>query len=172
MSTLKNLMNLFLFLSYRCKLGEHDVLTMYSMFIVVIYLISVLIITAGRLTFFSLVLLFVILFLLGLMSYLVRNRENNYLISVFRAEELRQELNNKGKMTGEISAKLSILVEETRTEKDSLNLNAWIKNYQAWEKYNQELTHKKYLLKVLPDEVSKMEKNEETLLLNLVKNKF
>ena len=46
-------------------------------------------------------------------------------------------------MTGEISAKLSILVAGTLSKKDPKDLNAWINNFQVWEKYQRDLIHKK-----------------------------
>ena len=161
MSTLKNL----LFLScYRCRLGEYDVLAMYSMFISLIYLALASITTPGYyLSLFSFVPLVIILIVLNLMSYLIRNGEDNYLISIFKAKKLRKKIINNEKMTGEIWAKLSVLIAETLSKKDPKDLNAWINNFQAWEKYQRDLVHKKYLLAVLPNEVSEIEKNVKTL---------
>ncbi|MEK7652704.1 MAG: hypothetical protein AAB334_02045 [Patescibacteria group bacterium] len=91
------------------------------------------------------------------------HQEENYLIAIDGAEKLRERICHEGKMTGEISAKLSILVAGTLSKKDPKDLNAWINNFQVWEKYQRDLIHKKYLLVTLPNEISEVEKNVKIL---------
>ena len=178
MSTLKNIQTRFGFWAYK-NIAILLLITFFSMVFSLVYLL-LMSTTKNHTTDFGgflnslplFITIFLFVFLLDLDSKRRKRRKNsNYLISIDKAEKLRKKLNEEGLMTSEISTKLSVLVHETENEKDPTNLNAWMSNYRAWEKYQKALEEKRGLLEKsqkLPLEISEMEKNTKVLWDNLM----
>ncbi|TSD02905.1 MAG: hypothetical protein Athens071416_424 [Parcubacteria group bacterium Athens0714_16] len=93
-------------------------------------------------------------------------RSSNYLIVIDLARKLREKISAQGKMTGEISGRLSIQVAGAVGTKNSKELTAWMWNYRAWGKFQKSIDEKKTLLKELTklsSEIAEMENRQKIL---------
>lgn len=113
---------------------------------------------------------FVMIVSLFILKVGTAHQEENYLITIYKAEKFRKKKRSEG-VGYEICEKLFSLIEKTKSTQNSKELTVWMNHYQAWEKYQKALEEKRKLLeeaKKLPLEIAEMEKNTKTLYNNLV----
>lgn len=86
--------------------------------------------------FFSGIFLFLLFYIVIVSEF--KNNMDNYLVAINFTEEKWKELKKNGKLTEQISSKISVLIEEARTIKNPKVLNNWIAEFMKIEEMKKE----------------------------------
>jgi hypothetical protein len=96
------------------------------------------------------------LFLISVCLLAQKSPKKNYLIAIDSAEKFIEKITSCGKLTGEISAKISILIAETKTTKNSEKLNEWVDNFKEIEEMKKEKEEAEKFLREASDKINSL----------------